>query len=53
MTRFEVSVSRGNYYEAYFFNSEAEARDKFTDLLVKYGPNYNVEYVELTKTEKQ
>ena len=49
MTRYEVSVSRGNYYEAYFFNSEAEARDKFTDLLVKYGTNYNV---ELTKIEQ-
>ena len=50
MTRFEVSVSRGNYYEAYFFNSEAKARDKFSDMLVKYGPDYNV---ELTKIEKQ
>lgn len=48
--RYEVSVSRGCYYEAYFFNSEAEARDKFTDMLVKYGPDYNV---ELTKIEKQ
>ena len=47
--RYEVSVSRGNYYEAYFFNSEKEARDKFTDMLVKYGPDYNV---ELTKIEK-
>ena len=50
MTRFEVSVSRGNYYEAYFFNSEAEARDKYTDMLVKYGPDYNV---ELTKIESK
>ena len=49
MTRFEVSVSRGNYYEAYFFNSEAEARDKYTDMLVKYGPDYQV---ELTKIEQ-
>lgn len=49
MTRFEVSVSRGNFYEAYFFNSEAEARDKYTDMLVKYGPDYNV---ELTKIEQ-
>ena len=28
----------------------AEARDKYTDMLVKYGPDYNV---ELTKIEKQ
>ena len=49
MTRFEVSVSRGNFYEAYFFNSEREARDKYTDMLVKYGPNYQV---ELTKIEQ-
>lgn len=48
--RYEVTVSRFNFYEAYFFNSEAEARDKFTDLLVKYGPDYNV---ELTKTESK
>lgn len=48
--RYEVTVSRFNFYEAYFFNSEAEARNKYTDLLVKYGPDYNV---ELTKIEKQ
>jgi len=48
--RYEVTVSRFNFYEAYFFNSEAEARDKYTDMLVKYGPDYNV---ELTKIEKQ
>lgn len=47
--RYEVSVSRGNFYEAYFFNSEAEARDKYTDMLVKYGPDYQV---ELTKIEQ-
>lgn len=47
MTRYEVSVSRGNFYEAYFFNSEAEARDKYTDLLVKYGPDYQVELIKI------
>ena len=49
MTRFEVSVSRGNFYEAYFFNSEAEARDKYTDMLVKYGPDYQVELIKIEK----
>ena len=50
MCRYEVTVQRFSFYEAYFFNSEADARDKFTDLLVKYGPDYNV---ELTKIEQQ
>lgn len=45
--RYEVSVSRGNFYEAYFFNSEAEARDKYTDMLVKYGPDYQVELMKI------